>query len=217
MAPALRKAIDGLTSVSEKNRLLVVVTDGFLSGSEDLDALRHELADKKIDVISIMIGGNEQADHLQRLSKSGNGRFLRVESVAELPRLMRPEFEAWRKPARLVPVVPQQVLPLPFLPNPRPWPTLNGYMVTKARTTADVYLTSDRGEPLLAMHHVGAARVVALPGGLGAWADAWMRWPKWGQFIDGLFQWVFARSADPNFHVRIEDQPGRLDFVFQNA
>ena len=65
--------------------------------------------------------------------------------------------------------------PLPFLATPQDWPMLDGYMVTAAKPAALVYLSSRRGEPLLAMHHVGAARVVALPGGLDRWATAWLR------------------------------------------
>jgi hypothetical protein len=100
--------------------------------------------------------------------------------------------------------------PLPFEAARTGWPVLAGYMVSRARPDADVYLESDRGDPLLAATHGGAGRVAVLPGGLGAWAAAWPRWSGWPRFTGGLARWLARPAGNPRVHLRVDDGPRGL-------
>jgi hypothetical protein len=105
---------------------------------------------------------------------------------------------------------PRQERPLPFLAGTDTiWPELNGYMVTKERSNARVYLRSERGDPLLADHDFGIGRVVVLPGGLGAQAPAWLDWPEWAPFAGGLVEWASNRFEDDRIYLRIDQKHGR--------
>lgn len=213
LAPALHNAIHQLGGAQAERRFLVVVTDGFLSSPEKLQSLEQQVETAGIDVISLVIGGNQDVEPLRRLSALNEGVLLRVDRIATLPRIMRQQVERRRNPVHRDPVVPQVRTPLPNLPEIGEWPVMSGYMVTKARPSAFVHLQSQGGDPLLAMHHVGAARVVALPGGLGRWAETWPNWPSWGRFIGGLLDWVATRDQNPLLDARVVDRPGRLEVV----
>ena len=213
LTPALDAALDLLSGTEADRHILVLITDGFLSPSEDLGPLADKAGTARTTVISLVIGEIMDVDSLQQLSAANDGALLRVDRVAELPRIMRSEIEKRRNPVHSDTVIPRERASLPYLGRVREWPALTGYMVTKARPEASVYLESERGDPLLAMRHVGAARVVALPGGLGPWARTWRDWPLWGQFIGGLLDWVATRDRSPFLHIRVTDSPGRLEFT----
>ena len=211
--PALTAAVSALSEVAADQRLLVMVTDGFAPSGEDLRPLQQQIARNGIDVITLIVGDNPDIEPFRRLSRINDGVLLRIHKIAELPRIMQKEVEERRNPAILETSVPRQVIPLPFMPAATEWPTLSGYMVTKARPEAFVYLKSDGDDPLLAMGHVGRARVVVLPEGLRSWTREWPQWPLWGKFIGGIVEWTAARSASPFLQATVEDRSGRLEFV----
>jgi len=106
-------------------------------------------------------------------------------------------------------VQPRQERQPPFLAESVvPWPELNGYMVTKERSAARVYLRSDRGDPLLADQDVGLGRVVVMPGGLGEFAPAWAEWPYWAPFAGGLVAWSANRFGADRISTQIDQQRG---------
>jgi hypothetical protein len=118
-----------------------------------------------------------------------------------------------RAPAVAGVTVPLRVKALPFETGPdTAWPPLSAYMVSKARPTAQVYLQSSQGDPLLATGLAGAGRVAVLPAGLGGWAGDWWRWPGFGAFLGGLLQWLEPGLGAEGISMAIADKPGRLLF-----
>jgi hypothetical protein len=212
LLPALEHAAQRLAQAEAEQRLLVLVTDGFAEG-DDLASVRGELADAGVDVVALAVGHGVRLDLLEELAEIGSGAVLVVRESASLPRLMRDEVGERLEPAQLGRFRPRPVTPLPF-PSAlaASWPPLTGYMVSRPRATASVSLESRRGDPILAFHHAGAGRVVALPAGLGAWAEAWLAWPGWPAFADGLLQWLARPVVNPHLDLRIADTPGGLAF-----
>ncbi len=212
LTPALRAAIARLQSVDVERRMLVVVTDGFTK-DEDIESLAAQLRTRAIELVALVIGGNEEIQALARLVRAGDGTLLRVHELANLPRFMRREVERRRKPAQLGRHLPAQTKPLPFLSDVAAWPPLSGYTVTRPRPEATVFLESHLGDPLLAAHNVGTGRAAVLAGGLGGWAQSWWRWPEWGRFIGGMSAWLSARSGNPRLHLRLEQARGTQRLV----
>jgi hypothetical protein len=109
-------------------------------------------------------------------------------------------------------------LPVPFMgPSIEPWPGVDGYQVTRARSAATTYLSAPRGDPLLAAREFGRGRVVALPAGLGRLASEWPRWARWKQFADGLLLWAAGQAGSGRMSLTVH--PGdtvrelRIDLV----
>jgi hypothetical protein len=157
------------------------------------------------------VGADVRLDALERLA--GRGRLLRVDDTAALPRLVRGEVVARRTPPRLGSSGVRSSAPLPFETPGEPWPPLDGYAPTRARPGARVHLESAAGDPILAAHMAGAGRVVALPGGLDAWAAAWVAWPGWARFGGALLAWTARAADDARLHVRVEDRAAGLAVI----
>jgi len=212
LVPGFRAALDRLSKTDADQRLLVLVTDGITPPGEDITPLRRDLADTGVSLIALVVGENRQVSGLQALAATNDGVFLRIDDVARLPSLMRTEVGARRSAWRSGPVVPREAASLPFLGPVGDWPTLGGYAVTTLRPAAREFLRSGDGDPLLAEHHVGLARVVALPGGLGGWARNWVPWREWGRFIGGLVAWTETAIRSPYADVAATDRPDGIAF-----
>jgi hypothetical protein len=184
LAGGLQLALNTFRTAKAEQKLLVLITDGFVEQTR-LTEIRRELEDAEIQVVALAIGADPSLDALVSLSNFNAGILLRVDEIAELPALAEQQMLNRRAPVREGPVTVQESIPLP-LARPVAWPPLDRYAVTRARTGATVYLSSDTGDPLLASIPAGAGRVVALPAGLGAWARHWQEWDQ----LPGLLETI---------------------------
>jgi len=202
LAPALSQAITLLEERQTAQRIIILVTDGFIEESTAFNAIAEQLSATNIDLIALAIGRQTETAVLQHLTSINQGLLLPVKEIAYLPRLMRNEVLKRRSAIQKGPIQPLVKTALPFLMKEQiQWPALDSYMVTKERDHAQVYLTSAEGDPLLASHFLGAGRVTALPGGLGDWAKRWHRWHYWGRFLGELVEWSSSRHANPTLHI----------------
>jgi len=222
LVPALRHGAARLSNARAKERILVLVTDGFVDDFEsggDASALQRELAAAKVQLVALAVGANVQLGVLEQLVAQGGapefgGRLLRVNQLADLPKLMRSEVERRLDPIAWGPLEPRIVTPLPF-PLPAvagDWPPLEATAVTRPRPGAVVHLESADATPLLVSHDAGAGRVAILPGGLGPWATAWNTWPGLPAFAAGLVEWLARPANDPRLQLRLSERPDGIAF-----
>ena len=222
LVPALRHGAARLSNARTTERILVLVTDGFvddLEGGEDVSALRRELAAAKVQLVALAVGANVGLGVLEKLIERGGvpefgGRLLRVNQLADLPKLMRNEVERRLDPIAAGPLEPRIVTPLPF-PLPAvagDWPPLEAAAVTRPRPGAVIHLESAEATPLLVSHDAGAGRVAILPGGLGPWATAWNTWPGLPAFAAGLVEWLARPANDPRLQLRLSERPDGIAF-----
>ena len=212
LVPALRAALGELNAATESVRLIVLVTDGF-AAEDDLDGLAGAIEERGITVIALAVGDDPDTGRLRQLTGFNNGRLLRVNRVATLPRLMPNQIAAQRAPGREGPSATLPALPLPFMPRPvEQWPGVSGYMVSKTKDDAQTFLRSRRGDPLLATGYAGAGRVAVLTAGLGEWAESWWAWPRFGEFLGGLLGWLDPRGGSETLTLKVSERERRLRF-----
>lgn len=212
LGPALQLAAEQLRGVEAAQRLIVLVTDGF-TADEDLQSVARELQIGGIGVIALAVGRDPNRETLRLLTGFNGGRILPVSDAATLPRLMSGAVATRRAPQVAGATLPVMARALPFPLGPAlTWPPLSGYMVSKARPAAQVYLRSGRGDPLFATGLAGAGRVVVLPAGLGQWAAEWWDWPPFGAFPGGLMQWLDPGREAGGLWLAVRDEPGALLF-----
>ncbi|MFN2165985.1 MAG: hypothetical protein ACK2U9_06960, partial [Anaerolineae bacterium] len=172
------------------------------------------LEQEGVTVIALAVGSQPDLAILEKLTGFNGGRVLPVADVLTLPRLMSGEVAAQRAPPVEGDADVVQERQFAFLSSAPPqWPSIAGYMVTRLRDGADLYLRSDRGDPLLAAGFAGAGRVAVLPGGLGVWAKDWWEWSAFDDFLIGLVQWLGIGQEDGALWLSLEEQPGKLEFT----
>lgn len=209
LEPALRHGLEVLSDASADQRLLVLVTDGFVP-EEDLSAVQRALAEAGVEVIALAVGADVDLAALRSLALATGGSVEHVDQVARLPRLMRRQVAERLGPARIGRFRPRSAAPLPYALQVADWPELRGYMVSRRRPGALVSVESERGDPLFASHEAGAGRVVAMPAGLGGWARDWLVWPDFGPFASGLAQWLASPPEGTQLHSSLREEPGGL-------
>jgi uncharacterized protein YegL len=215
LLPAMDAALRQLGESGDKQRLLVLVTDGF-AGDLELKPLIDALRRQRVTLIALAVGNEANQDTLRQLTSASGGRLLQVGDSATLPRLMPNEIASERAPGHSGWTRTEQLQPLPFLhARGLAWPPLSGYMVTRAKPSAQLYLQSTIGDPLLATGFAGAGRVAVLPGGLETWAGHWWEWPHLGRFLAGLLLWLGQDDGPADLALAIENLPGQLVFTVE--
>jgi len=200
LGPALRAGVAAFADVEDRQKLLILVTDGYVDTNGFAD-VSEQLRQTGIDVIALAIGSDSDSSALLPLTRINNGRLLRVTQVAQLPRLMRQEMDARRSLTVSGHFTPVLSAPLSFMPNATPdWPAIEEYAVTRERPTAAVYLRV-QGDPLFAARYAGAGRVAAITTSLDAWQALWNRWPDSGRFAGGLMDWLDAHNGPDMVHL----------------
>ena len=195
LAPALARAVDLLAAVDAQQRLLVLVTDGFVEETLPPD-VPERLRDAGVDVIALPVGTDAPSALLAALASDGDGRVLPVTDSALLPTLMRSEVAARRAASVTGPRLVVNAATDGWLPGAGAWPTVDGYMVTRPKAGARVLLTAPAGDPLLAVLPVGAGLSAAFPAGLGsAWATDWRRWEGLVTFLGELAPWLAGQPT----------------------
>lgn len=210
LAPALEAAMAELERAGRGRRLLVLVTDGFIDDAP-LAELRVRLTRARIETLALAVGPDADAAVLQRLVGEPAGMVLRVNEVAELPRVMRSGLERQRARVERGRIAALQVLPLPFAPGLlKDWPPVNAHAVTRPQPGALVAVQTERGEPLIAFHSVGRGRVIVVTSGLGPWTEPWLRWRDWPRLAGGLADWAGGAGQGGALALAVQDNPDGL-------
>lgn len=203
LTPALEQSIDILSKSDSEQRFLILVTDGFVDG-QNIQPLKTRLLDSGIQLIALAIGNDANIATLQELTSVNKGRILRVNTSAELPHLMRQELETKQKTWNTLSVTPITQHQAPFFNQQKiNWSNIQGYQLTRAKSSANVYVTTDKGDPLIAVHNFGAGRVAALPGGI-------LNSKSGENFLTQLMAWLNSHQQSPELHVTHRYLAGKL-------
>lgn len=209
LGPALREAVATLAGSEFRQKLLILVTDGYVDET-DFGGIAAQIKQAGIDVIALAIGRDADTTALLPLTRLNNGQLLRVDQIAQLPTLMRRELDKRRSLTATGHFIPAAGVPLPFLPRTSAgWPALDTYAVTRERASATVYLHV-QDDPLFAAQYAGAGRVAVLTAGLDDWRGFWTHWPDSSGFAGGLMDWIDAQRGSDALHVGARQAGGAM-------
>jgi Ca-activated chloride channel family protein len=215
---ALEMARSQLAASRQTRRHIMLITDGDTNRAavDEYRALTKTIADDHITVTTVRIGDNTvNLKLLQDISRQTGGEFHYVENAATLPDLMLRETTR-----ALTPQGPATETFYPHLAEDsqvlhgigaEALPPLSGYAFAKPKTDADVLLRvtrMDRGDPLLAVWHVGLGRVAAFTASPGDDAEAWVGWPEFSKFWSQVAHWAAREQGDDEFAVEAQRDAG---------
>ena len=170
----------------------------------------------RITVSVVALGTEQDKDtaFLRQLAAQGGGRFYLTADAATLPRLftietMRAAESSLREDA--------------FLPQPAgggaaikgiDWqeaPLLLGFNTSKLKPGAELLLSTERGDPLLAHWRYGLGHVAAFTSDAKArWAAEWLGWPGYGKFWGQIARSLVRPPERNDLVVKTREEGDRL-------
>ncbi len=188
---------------------------GQQSGPSSLD-LAAAMLSKRISVSVVALGAESDRDtgFLRNLASRGGGRFYLTTDALSLPRIFTEEtLRATR--ANLIEEAFQAVAARSADETQGiDWadaPFLLGYNATQAKPSADVLLTTESGEPLLARWRFGLGQVAAFTSDVkGRWSADWLEWPGFGKLVTQTMRSLVRRDDNRGLAVQTSEENGRL-------
>ncbi len=192
MKAALEKAGETLKAADAKRKHIILLSDGKSEGEPTtFKNTVKELTGAHIGITTIAIG-DAARDLLETIAKDGNGRYIPVQNVQELPKVL---MDAVRETQNYI--VQEQFDPkivkstTSILNDIDMLPPLYGYVATSEKTTAQVFISSHKDEPLLAGWHYGLGKSVAWTSDVKpAWNKDWIPWSNFGKFWGQVVNWA---------------------------
>ncbi|MFK7959193.1 MAG: VWA domain-containing protein [Phycisphaerales bacterium] len=175
---ALQAADDMLRDVDVDRKFVVLLTDG-RSSSGDISQLAQSMGNRNIQVTTIGIGDEIDAELLTAIADASGGEFIRVVNATTLPRVLVDSVQIINRPLIKESTFRPQRLATgsSVAADLERVPTLNGLVVTGPRPEPDAIIEAIHpdGEPLLARWSVGLGRVTAFTSDFGGdWSTSWV-------------------------------------------
>ncbi len=210
--PALQQAYDALLRVKAKLKHVILLSDGHTNAA-DYQGLVTRMALERITVSTVAVGNAAEVTLMRRIAGWGHGRYYFTQDEHNIPQIFTQEtIKVSKRSLKEIPFRPevyhrhQIVRGIDF----RSGPYLQGYVVTRARPTAEVPLVY-RGDPILALWRVGLGQVATFTSDAkDRWAPMWLEWsgfPKlWGQLVRHLIRKKIRAGGPSSQRVRVNGQ-----------
>jgi Mg-chelatase subunit ChlD len=213
----IEPAAQALTTVDARVKHVILLTDG-QAESNYADLIDQMHADGiTISVVSI---GTDANPALQQIAERGGGRYYRVHTIAEIPRIFLAEtVKVAGRDIVEETFIPVVALPAPIVRGLERIPPLHGYNATEARPSARTILVTPEGHPLLAQWQYGLGRGVAWTSDLkGQWAREWMTWEQFSRFGGDLLDMLLPpqQAEGLSLEARTEGHLAVFDLTIQN-
>ncbi|MCO5052440.1 MAG: VWA domain-containing protein [Verrucomicrobiae bacterium] len=193
----------------------IILTDG-VSNDGDFPGITQKMADARITISTVGLGEDLNDPLLQQIANVGKGRFYPIPQPTTLPQIFIKETAVVLKSAidenPFKPKLTAATEPVRGIAADA-YPQLLGHVATEPKPRAELPLSTDQGDPLLAHWQFGLGRTVAFTSDARSqWAQHWLAWPQYQQFWRQVGQWSLRRLGHADFtaEARIESNTGRI-------
>ena len=194
------------------------MSDGAKGVGTSFDLAAAMLA-AKITTTVVALGSEQDKDtaFLRQLAERGNGRFYLTDDATALPQIFSTETMKVAQSSLIEePFLATSVGKSPIIAG-LDWaqsPLLLGYNATKPKPTAELLLTTEHGEPLLATWRYGLGQTAAFTSDAKArWAAEWLTWPGYGKFWAQFVRGLMRKSDQASFQVNTREVADRLEIA----
>ena len=186
LQPAFIQARESLQKVKAKVKHMIILTDGQTAGS-GYETLAGQCRNEGITISTVSIGQGSHVGLLQAIATAGGGQAYTTTDASSITRIFTQDtLMHTGRMIREEPFTPSMVERHPLLAGWEKWdsPALLGYVKTLRKSTAQVPLVTDLGDPLLAHWRYGLGKVTAFTSDAKSrWASLWIsRWEGFGRF-----------------------------------
>ena len=220
MYPGLVEANDALMRTPAAIKHAIALTDGHSQGG-DFNGIVDRMRGQNVTVSTVAVGQGAGTELLQDIARWGRGRFYFTTDPFDIPQIFTKETMQASKSSLIEEPFLAQVFSSQQTVQSIDWatsPFLFGYVSTTPKSTADIALVSERGDPLLATWRVGLGRTAAWTSDAKSrWASDWLRWPGYGQFWSQLVRDVMRQTQNMGNETAITIQGGEGQLVVDSV
>ncbi|MDE0041923.1 MAG: glutamine amidotransferase, partial [Candidatus Poribacteria bacterium] len=208
MYPALKRAYEKLKVVDAKQKHLILLSDGRSDG--DFDTLAERIAADDIYVTTIAIGDAAQ-NLMQAIAERGQGNYVPVHNVNQLPRILADEVRQTQKymvQETFQPIISEKGSAI--MAGIVRLPRLHGYIATSEKEYSQVYIRSHQEHPILTAWHYGFGKSVAFTSDVKpGWAAEWIEWEQFAKFWGQVVNWAApAHEGSRDFDLDVSHHGG---------
>ena len=218
MAAAIETAGELLKSTEAKRKHIILLSDG-KSGGDQVSFLENakKVVEARIGITVIGIGDADER-LLQTIEEKSLGRSIHVKNVRGLPKVLMDavqETQSYIVQEPFQPIIGN--LSTVVLEGITVLPQLNGYVATAEKSAAQVLISSNRDEPVLANWHYGLGKTVAWTSDVKpAWSEDWISWQNFGKFWGQMVNWVLPNGGkDVDFDLLVSSSNGSGHIVIE--
>jgi uncharacterized membrane protein len=206
--PAMTEGRNALQRTKAKIKHMIILTDGQTSG-QGYEALASQCRAEGITISTVAIGDGAHVGLLQAIASLGGGKSYTTMDAANIIRIFTQDTLVHTgRMIREEAFEPELVERHPILAG---WdkfesPPLLGYVKTLRKSTAQVPLVTDLGDPLLSHWRFGLGKVTAFSSDAKSrWASLWIsRWSGFGQFWSQVIRETARPPQGQNMDLRTE-------------
>ncbi len=215
--PGLDMAYQDISVVQARKKHVILLSDG-RSPTQGIRDLVQAMIAEGITVTTVGLGDGADGELLRSIADAGGGRYHHVPDPNSLPRIFTRETEMIAQQAAVEEWFPVQVVtPAPFLRGIAMGsaPLLHGYVATQMKgPPAQLILSDDRGEPILARWRVGLGQTLAWTSDVkNLWAVDWLRWAGYGKFWGQLVREHMRKKHRRELSMKTEVVGGKVHAV----
>lgn len=209
MFPAMESAFETLNAASLRLRHVIMLTDG-ISNSGNFEGLARQMAAARMTVSVVALGPEDATDIrlLKSIATLGRGRFYHAVDPAQVPRIFAKEtLTAGKAAINEDPFLPQIVRATKALADIEleSAPLLLGSVVTRPKAAAEVILSTEKGDPLLAWWRYGLGMTGAFTSDAkNRWAAEWITWPGFGKFWTQTARQLMRPGGNQNISLAVQ-------------
>lgn len=208
--PALAEAHRAVTATQARVKHLIVLSDGLTNQGDDYAQLLQRIRADDVGVSTVALGRDADQDLMKTMASLGGGRYYFSEDPKDIPRIFTSETMIVTRDLMVdEPTEVDAADGIEALQGLRldSLPILLGYQRTYPKTSAEVWLSSDAGEPLLAAWRYGLGKSIAFMSDLsGRWGVEWVGWDAFGRFVAQMARWTMRKQSRDQLRTRFEWQ-----------
>jgi len=209
--PALATAWRMLQNVDTKRKHVILLSDGDTAPA-DFERLLKRMTDAQITVSTVTLGRAGDPELMGKIARWGKGKAYVAEDVAQVPEIFIQDTQDVSRTTLIEdpfkPVVKRKIEALRGLDFAQA-PPLLGFASTKAKDSAEVFLATESGSPILARWQYGLGRTVMFASDVkNRWAAQWLEWPGYGRFWGQVVRETLRRDTGEDVSLRIARDGG---------
>ena len=215
--PALSEAGKKMEDVDAKIKHIVLLTDG-QAETQGYENVISGMKDAGITLSTVAVGNGADTSLLKSLADKSNGRYYFTNEFTDLPKIFANEtLLAGKDYINNREFFPKSSDYSDILSNISDTPMISGYISSSLKQGADLVLSTDEDEPLLATWQYGIGRTAVWTSDMnGRWTDSWLSSDSGTNIIKNTVSWVMKQKISEDISASANVLGGKSKIIIES-